>query len=270
MSISRRKLFGKLNSTLFKGLESAATYCKLRGNPYIELVHWLHQLWQLNDSDIHRIAAHFGLHKETLESDMLAALMALPSGAGSISDFSHHIEHVIERAWIEASLSQSDTKIRSAWLLSAMTDTNELRRVLYGISNEFKKIDFVKIKSEIPLIIADSSEKSEKAHDQLGLIDAEPGEASAAISTAQTGKKSALETYCSDLTKLARENKIDPVIGRSQEIQTIIDILLRRRQNNPLLTGEAGVGKTAVIEGLALAIVSGKCLRVCTMFDCLA
>lgn len=258
MSISRRKLFGKLNSTLFKGLESAATYCKLRGNPYIELVHWLHQLWQVNNSDMHLIAAHFGLHKETLESDMLAAIMALPSGAGSISDFSHHIEHVIERSWIEASLSQSDTQIRSAWLICAITDSNELRRVLYGISHEFKKIDFAKIKSELSLIIKDSAESDEKAHDQLGMVDAEPGEASDAISATHTKKKSALETYCTDLTKLARENKIDPVIGRSQEIQTIIDILLRRRQNNPLLTGEAGVGKTAVIEGLALAIVSGQ------------
>jgi type VI secretion system protein VasG len=255
MSIPRRKLFGKLNITLFKGLESAAAYCKLRGNPYIELVHWLYQIWQLNDSDMHRIAKHFGLHRETLESDILAAILTLPSGAGSISDFSHHIEHAIERSWIEASLSKSDNQVRSAWLLCAIMDTSELRRVLYGISKEFKKIDFEKISTEIHHIISESPENNDQAQDQAGMTDSEPGEASQAFE-GNSVNKSALDAYSSDLTKLARDNKIDPVIGRFQEIRSIVDILLRRRQNNPLLTGEAGVGKTAVIEGLALAIVN--------------
>jgi ATPases with chaperone activity, ATP-binding subunit len=109
MTITRHALFGKLGSTLFKSVESATTLCKLRGNPYVELVHWLHQILQLSDSDLHRILRHCEIDLGSLERDMTRALAALPAGASSISDLSHHIETAIERAWVIATLGFSDT-----------------------------------------------------------------------------------------------------------------------------------------------------------------
>lgn len=257
MNIPRRALFGKLNAQLFRAIESATAFAKLRGNPYVEMVHWLHQLWQLPGGDLHRIASHYGLDSAQVEKDLTVALLQLPSGASGIHDFSHQIESAIERAWVFASLSIGDKSIRGAWLLAGMVQTPELRRVLLGISASFQRIAPLQVAEEFPLIIAGSSEAAEVAHEASGLPDAIPGEASAALEPKQDSQ-SALAKYCTDLTAQAREARIDPVIGREHEIRTMVDILLRRRQNNPLLTGEAGVGKTAVVEGLALAIATKK------------
>ncbi len=257
MNIPRRALFGKLNTDLFRAIESATAFAKLRGNPYVEMVHWLHQLWQAPGNDFHRIAAHYGMDTAQVEKDLTIALAQLPSGASGINDFSHLIESTIERAWVFASLSMGDKSIRGAWLLASMVQTSELRRVLLGISASFQKIPALQVAEEFPLIIAASRESSDVAYEASGLTEALPGEASGAIEAAQD-TKSALAKYCADLTAQAREGRMDPVIGREHEIRTMVDILLRRRQNNPLLTGEAGVGKTAVVEGLALAIAAKK------------
>ncbi|MQR02111.1 type VI secretion system ATPase TssH [Glaciimonas soli] len=256
MAVTRHILFGKLNPTLFKGIESATAFCKLRGNPYIELAHWFNQLAQLPDTDFQRIARHFEIKPEVLDRELALALNALPTGASSISDFSHHIEAAIERAWIVATLSAGDQSIRGAWLIAALLETPELRRVFLGVLPSFAKVPTQGLLELLPAIINGSPESDEVAHDGSGLTVAVPGEASNAL-TAQNGSKSPLTQYCSDLTEQARAGKIDPVIGRDHEIRTMIDILLRRRQNNPLLAGEAGVGKTAVVEGLALAIAQG-------------
>jgi len=257
MDVSRQALFGKLNITLFKSIESATAYCKLRGNPYVELVHWLHQVLQLADSDLHRIARHYDLDLGELERDMARALAMLPPGASSISDFSHHIELSIERAWLYATLLFGEHRVRGAWWVAAMIKTPELRRVLIGISAQFSKLRPDELFDILPTIVAESPEKHVAAHDGTDFAPATPGEASNAMPEAISAR-SALARYCDDLTQQAREGHIDPVIGRDHEIRTMIDILLRRRQNNPLLTGEAGVGKTAVVEGLAVAIARGN------------
>ncbi|MDF0604571.1 type VI secretion system ATPase TssH [Neisseriaceae bacterium TC5R-5] len=256
MALSRQALFGKLNGTLFKSIESATTFCKLRGNPYVELVHWLHQLSQSGDSDLKRIIRHFNVDVEQWERDLTKALEQLPVGASSISDFSHYIELAIERAWIHATLEFADHKVRSSHLLLALLSTPELRRVTLGISSVLQNIPVEQLVDLLPAICQGSVEAGEAAYDGTELGAALPGEASGAI--AETNGKSGLARYCSDLTRLARDGKLDPVLGREHEIRTMVDILLRRRQNNPLLTGEAGVGKTAVVEGLALAIVNGE------------
>ncbi|WP_211466242.1 type VI secretion system ATPase TssH [Collimonas silvisoli] len=253
MSLSRHILFGKLDTTLFKAIESATAFCKLRGNPYVELVHWLNQLHQLADGDWQRVLRHFQIDTATLDRDLASALASLPAGATSISDFSHHIEAAIERAWIVASLLAGDHRIRGAWLLLALMETSDLRRVLLSISPVFANIPLQGLSDLLPSIVLESPERHELSHDGSGLPGAAPGEASNAIAAPGTDKSS-LSQYCTDLTEHARSGRIDPVIGREHEIRTMVDILLRRRQNNPLLTGEAGVGKTAVVEGLALAI----------------
>lgn len=260
MNIARRALFGKLNLTLFRAMESATAFCKLRGNPYVELIHWLHQLWQQPDNDLRRIVRHYQLDVAKLERDLAIALQALPAGASSISDFSYHIENAVERAWVLASLGYRDVKIRGAWLLAALLGNQELRRVLLGISGEFQKIALDSLDEPLMLAVRDSSEENDAAQDGSGLTAAMPGQASGALPDAASdgAKVSALNKYCQDLTARASEAQLDPVVGREREIRTMMDILLRRRQNNPLLTGEAGVGKTAVVEGLALAIAEGK------------
>ncbi|WP_153102338.1 type VI secretion system ATPase TssH [Paraburkholderia hayleyella] len=256
MTISRQTLFGKLGVELYRGIESATSFCKLRGNPFVELVHWLHQLLQQPDGDLQRIVRHAGIDYHTLERDFARALAALPAGASSISDFSWHIEAAIERAWVLATLEFGDQRVRGAWLIAALVSTPDLRRVLLAMSPAFSKIPLETLSDILPAWINGSPEANEGSYDHSALAPVIPGEASGAMPLAEKG--SALNQYCTDLTARARAGEIDPVIGRELEIRTMIDVLLRRRQNNPLLTGEAGVGKTAVVEGLARAIASGN------------
>jgi type VI secretion system protein VasG len=258
MDISRQSLFGKLNTTLFRSIESATSFCKLRGNPYVELVHWIHQLMQLNDGDVMRVIRHFDVDLAQIEQDISRNLLLLPAGASSISDFSHHIDQVIERAWVQATLTFKDYKIRGAWLLAALIMTPELRRVLVGISAAFAKIPQEGLATLLPELVSESPESQDGPYDNSSYTPAIPGEASQSFIVDGQDSKSALARYCTDLTEQAKQGRIDPVIGREHEIRTMIDILLRRRQNNPLLTGEAGVGKTAVVEGFALAIAQGE------------
>ncbi|MDY7801522.1 type VI secretion system ATPase TssH [Burkholderia stagnalis] len=255
MSISRQTLFGKLDATLFRSIESATVLCKLRGNPYVELVHWLHQLLRLPDGDLHRIIRGAGIDRDALERDTARALAALPAGASSISDFSHHVDTAIERAWVLATLSFGDSRIRGAWLIAALAATPELRRLMTSISPAFATLPVDGLDATLRAWISGSPETDEGAYDGGGLAPALPGDAS--DSMPGTTNRPTLEQYCVDLTERARQGAIDPVIGRALDIRTMIDVLMRRRQNNPLLTGEAGVGKTAVVEGLALAIAAG-------------
>ncbi|MCA8274616.1 type VI secretion system ATPase TssH [Burkholderia sp. AU30280] len=256
MTISRQALFGKLGVQLYRGIESATNFCKLRGNPFVELIHWLHQLLQQPDGDLHRIVRHADIDRDALERDFAQVLAALPAGASSISDFSWHIETAIERAWVLATLEYDDGRVRGGWLIAALVSTPDLRRVLLSISPAFGKIPVDALDDVLPAWIAGSPEAADAPYDHSDLSPATPGEASGALPGAQ--RNGSLEQYCTDLTGRARAGEIDPVVGRELEIRTMIDVLLRRRQNNPLLTGEAGVGKTAVVEGLARAIASGN------------
>ena len=252
MSISRHILFGKLGVRLFKAIEAATAVCKLRGNPYIELVHWIDQLQRLSDGDWSRMSRHFGI-SERLDRDIAAALHGLPAGATAISDFSPHIESAIERAWVLTSLVAGERRIRGGWLMAALIETPDLRRVLLHISPAFAEIPVQDFMASLPAILDGSPESDELSHDGSGLPPALPGQASASFASPPCGAD-ALAQSCTDLTARARQGEIDPVIGREHALRGIIDVLLRRRQNNPLLTGDAGVGKTAVVEGLALAI----------------
>ena len=256
--ISRTALFGKLNPLLYKGVEGAAVFCKLRGNPYVELVHWLHQLLQNNDSDLHRIIRHYQLDAARLAADMVKALDRLPGGATAINDLSDHLQNAVERGWVYATLMFNQNQVRGATLLLGILKTPSLRTVLYAMSKEFQAIDPEKFSNELAQVVAGSPEDQQVATDGSGLdASGGPGEVSGAMAPAQLGKQEALRKFAVDLTERARNGEIDPITGRDDEIRQIIDILMRRRQNNPLLTGEAGVGKTAVVEGFAVRIASG-------------
>ena len=257
--ISRTALFGKLNNLAYKGIESATVFCKMRGNPYVELVHWLHQILQSQDSDLHRIIKKFELNPSHLARDFTEVLDRLPTGASSISDLSAHVEQTVEQGWLYASLMFDSSQVRTGHLMVGVVKTNDLRNNLYAISSQFKKINTDTLVDEFNAIVSGSPEDALQAHDGSKLAGAAaPGEASGAMPPAQMGKQQALQQFSVDLTESARQGELDPIVGRDDEIRQIIDILMRRRQNNPILTGEAGVGKTAVVEGFALRIAAGE------------
>ena len=254
--IGRAALFGKLNKVAYKAVESATVFCKMRGNPHVELVHWVHQILQLQDSDLHRIIKAFDLNPTTLVQDLTDALDSLPRGSTSISDLSAHLEEAVERAWVYGSLLFSDFQVRTGYLFVGMIKTRSLQNVLTGISSEFAKIKYDRLTEEFNEITSGSPEEGLAPADNSS-AKAVPGEASAAMSPPQMGKGEALSQFTVDMTAQARNGEMDPIVGRDEEVRQITDILMRRRQNNPILTGEAGVGKTAVVEGFAQRIAAG-------------
>ncbi|GGY36899.1 type VI secretion system ATPase TssH [Pseudoduganella albidiflava] len=251
--ISRVALFGKLDSLAYKAIESATVLCKLRGNPYVELEHWLLQILQAQDSDLQRIARHFDMNPSRLAADITAALDRLPRGSTSISDLSTHIENAVERAWVYGTLMFGETQVRTGHLVVGMLKTPSLRNTLVAISPQFERVKLDTLTEEFAKILAGSPEAVAPVAD----AHAAPGRPGGAMAPAQLGKQEALKRFAVDLTARARNGELDPVTGRDEEVRQIIDILMRRRQNNPILTGEAGVGKTAVVEGFAARIAGG-------------
>ncbi len=256
-NFSNEAVFGKLNKIAYRGIESATVFCKLRGNPEVELVHWIHQLLQLQDSDLHRILRHFECDAARIAEGVTNTLETLSRGASSV-DLSDSVCIAAERGWVYASLRFGEAQVRTGYLLVGILNTRELKNALLRISKEFEKIKLEALTDNFDKIVSGSPEDHLNPTDGFKLGGAgAPGEASGAIPSAQMGKQEALKQFTVDLTEQAREGKIDPIVGRDNEIRQVVDILMRRRQNNPILTGEAGVGKTAVVEGFALRIAQG-------------
>ncbi|MFK7997911.1 MAG: type VI secretion system ATPase TssH, partial [Granulosicoccus sp.] len=256
--ISRSNLFGKLNEIGYKSVESATKVCKLRGNPYVELVHWIDQICNQQDSDFHHILRHFDIDASVVSRDITNNLEMLRTGASAISDFSEDISNAVERGWVYSTLLFGDSSVRTGHLMVGILKTTALRNRLTGISKQFDRVKLEQLIDDFSDIISGSPE------DQMGSKDgysigggAVPGEASGAMAPAQMGKQEALTLYCQNMTEAASKEGMDPIVGRDEEIRQMVDILMRRRQNNPILTGEAGVGKTAVVEGFAQRIARG-------------
>ena len=248
--ISRSALFGRLNPTALKAIESATGFCKMRGNPYVEMVHWLHLLLQDAQNDLAAIRNTFGIDDTQLARDTVAALDALPRGASAISDFSPQIEEAIEKGWLYASLQFGASKVRTGHLLYGMLKTKTLSNALDNISLEFRKVDANRLASDFEGITKSSTEQTQVAGSDAGSAGGDTG-------AGPMGEGGALAQFSTDLTQQARDGKIESIVGRDAEVRQIVDILLRRRQNNPILVGEAGVGKTAVIEGFAKRLAEG-------------
>jgi type VI secretion system protein VasG len=253
IELRRDKLFGKLNQIAYQTMEGATLFCKMRGNPYVELVHWIHQLFEHPGSDFRRLAEAFELDPARLSADLTRALDQLPRGSTSVQDLSPQLDRVVERAWTYASLMFNETRVRSGHVLLAALTTPELALQVRGISRQFERISADELARRFESVLANGAESKlvvSAASEQTG--------ATVADSDAPSTLFPTLRLYAVDLTERARKGELDPVIGREQEIRRVVDILLRRRQNNPILTGEAGVGKTAVVEGLALRIARGE------------
>jgi type VI secretion system protein VasG len=255
--ISRVALFGKLNPVAYKAIEGATVFCKLRGNPYVELVHWLVQLLESSESDLQAIVRHYALDQAQLARDVTKALDQLPRGSTAISDFSPQIELGIQQAWVYATLKYGDAQVRSGYLLVGLLSTTNLRNALLAISRQFDKIKADDLAENLPTVCAKTGESGLGAQDGTGVGSGDVGGETGTMAPAAMGKQEALKKYCVDLTARALEGKMDPITGRDDEIRQIVDILMRRRQNNPILTGEAGVGKTAVVEGFAQRLARG-------------
>jgi type VI secretion system protein VasG len=251
--ISRTASFGKLNAMTYKAIEGATVFCKMRGNPLVELQHWLTQILNAPDSDLHRLIRHYELDTAAIARDLTQSLDRLPRGASSISDISSFIDSAVERGWIYGTLMFGEFQVRSGHLLVGLLKTASLRGALLGISKQFDRIPVDDLCSKFASLLKDSPENNQAASES-GAV---PGEASDAIAPAAMGKQEALKRFTTDLTEQARGGKMDPIVGRDDEIRQVVDILMRRRQNNPILVGEAGVGKTAVVEGFAQRIARG-------------
>jgi type VI secretion system protein VasG len=249
--ISRASLFGRLNPTALKAIETATAFCKMRGNPYVEFVHWIHVLLQDPNNDVAGIRRAFKLDDTKLARDVVQALDALPRGASAISDFSPSVEEAAEKGWLFASLQFSGNRVRTGHLIYGALKTPTLKNALLAISSEFRKIEVDKISSDFDAITQGSTEVGSASTEVFD------GGGSGDPSTGMPQGGDALAKYSIDLTERARTGKIDKIVGRDQEIRQLIDILLRRRQNNPILVGEAGVGKTAVVEGFARRLADG-------------
>jgi type VI secretion system protein VasG len=258
--ISREALFGKLNPIAYQSIEGATVFCKMRGNPYVELVHWLAQLVQTPGNDLDAIVRHYQLEASTLARDITAALDRLPRGSTAIIDFAEQIEDSVKNGWLYGTLLFGQAQVRTGFLVVGMLKTRHLHNALVSISRQFERIREDDLVDRFDAICGATKEATLGATDGSGLqagAGGDPGAENAAMAPAAMGKQEALRKFCVDLTERARAGKMDPVSGRDEEIRQIVDILMRRRQNNPILTGEAGVGKTAVVEGFAQRLARG-------------
>ncbi len=257
--IKRTTLFGKLNSLAFKAADSAVTFCKMRGNPTFETVHWLHAIVQQPDLDLPILLRHYGVDFSRLAAGFTAALDRLPRGAGGrIEGFSSQFDAVVKEAWMLATLRYEEFQVRTGHVLLAMLGRAEFRSVLTGISAEFTKVGLDDLTENFLKLASGSAEQNLASKDGAAPVAGTGGEEGRETANALPGgKMEALDKYAVDLTEKARKGELDPVTGRDDEIRQIVDILMRRRQNNPILTGEAGVGKTAVVEGFALRVAAG-------------
>jgi type VI secretion system protein VasG len=265
--INLEAVAGKLNRIGYEALFKALRQAKGAGNRNVELAHWLVHVLQGERTDLVLTADHFGLDRNRLLTDINGAISGFRKNETEMPAVSNTVMDLLDRGWHYATLFFGETQIRTGHVLVGAMQSRDLDRALKGISSEFNKISADVLTSEYRKIWATSEEETLRPMDGSGL-------GSAAVSEQQIGGAKGttpLDRFSQDLTAKARSGEMDPILGRDDEIRQLIDVLMRRRQNNPILTGEAGVGKTAVVEGFAQRIASGevppplKNVRLCAL-----
>jgi type VI secretion system protein VasG len=250
MAVNLRALIGKLNSTSRNALEGAAGLCLSRTHYDVEIEHFLMKLLDATGSDFAFIAKHFGVDKSRLSAELTRSLDKLKSGNARTPALSPSVLKMLREAWTLGSLEYGATSIRSGFTILAMATADDLSRMVRDVSKEFQKIDPEALRKDFASIVSQSEEEAETA--TAGAPETAEGR------QAKPGSRTPfLDQYAVNLTENARRGKIDPVLARDFEIRQVVDILTRRRQNNPILVGEAGVGKTAIAEGFALRVAHG-------------
>ena len=249
MATNLRAVIGKLNPTSRNALEGAAGLCLSRTHYDVEVEHFLMKLLDSSGADFALIARHFEIDKSRLAAELTRSLDKLKSGNARTPAISPSVLKMLKEAWIVGSLDYGSDTVRTGYCVLALASVEELARIVNDVSKEFRKINADALRKDFATIVAGSEEETEQA----------PAAAAGAPEGQKKtgGKTPNLDQYTVNLTENARKGKIDPVLGRDFEIRQVVDILTRRRQNNPILVGEAGVGKTAVVEGFALRIAAG-------------
>ena len=250
MSNNLKTLIAKLNHTARTAATRAANICMGLGQYEVDIEHLFLALLEQEHSDVAVAARRSDISITALETDLRREIGSFKTGSARTPVFSRHLPLLFEHAWLIASLGAAQpAAIRSRHLLLALLTEPELSQLAYRGSKLFARFSVEQLKHHPDKLTAGSTEEAGAAPQQPDA----PGDAVASLAS----QTPALDQFTTDLTQLARDGKLDPVIGRENEIRQAVDILLRRRQNNPILTGEAGVGKTAVVEGLALRIAAG-------------
>ena len=246
MNVDPRALVGRLNHDTRNALEGAAGLCVSRTHYDVEVEHFLTKLLDDTSNDAAQILKHFGVDRSRLMKDLTESLDSLKTGNPRTPALSPKLVSLLSNAWLVSSLEQKSSQIRTGHTLLALVSDADLRRLATGISREFENVSPEALKEEFGAIISKSSEEEE--------VGDEPDAPGAPGKPTKTPK---LDQYTHNLTERARKGEMDPVLGRDFEVRQVVDILTRRRQNNPILVGEAGVGKTAVVEGFAVRVAQG-------------
>ena len=247
MTVNLRGLIGKLNDNTRSAFEAAAGLCLSRTHYDVEVEHYLMKLLDDGDGDTAAILKHFGVDRTRLASEVTAALDRFKTGNARTPSLSPSITKMLMEGWLIGSVDFGAGEIRTGFTLVALATNDELRRQVLESSREFEKISGESLRNEFDAITDGSSEETRAAPARTAGDAPRPG----------GGKTPNLDQYTVNLTERARKGSIDPVLGRDFEVRQVVDILTRRRQNNPILVGEAGVGKTAVVEGFAMRIAQG-------------
>ncbi|MBI1358641.1 MAG: type VI secretion system ATPase TssH [Acidobacteria bacterium] len=250
MTVNMRALIGRLNDQTRSALEAAAGLCLSRTHYDVEVEHFLMKLLDQSDGDLAPILARFEVNKSRLADELTRSLDTLKTGNARTPAIGPRVVRMLTEAWTIGSIDYGAEKVRSGFAILALAKNEDLRRLMRDISREFTKIDGEALGQEFAGLVSSSSEDVadvyEKSEDSDGGPQRKPG-----------GKTPHLDQYTIDLTAEAESGKMDPVLARDKEIRQTIDILTRRRQNNPIMVGEAGVGKTAVVEGFAQRVAAG-------------
>jgi type VI secretion system protein VasG len=249
VNVNLKSLIDKLNDTCRSTLEAAAGLCLSRTNYNVEIEHWLSKLLEVPGGDLAAILRHCDIDSSRVTSGLMRAMDRLKTGNARPPALSPDVVQLARDAWLLASVEFGDSSIRSGYLLMALLGDDSGTRLLREVSPDFKSLVAETLTAEFPKIVKDSSETQQSGS----------GGAGKSGGDRPVGSKggAALEQYTVDLTELAHSGRLDPVLGRDAEIRQLVDILTRRRQNNPILTGEPGVGKTAVVEGFAQRVAAG-------------
>ena len=254
MNVNLKSLVGRLNDNCRNALEDAAGLCLSRTNYDVEIEHILAKLLEQNDTDLHRICRHYEVNADRLSKDVQTAIDRLKRGNNGTPGLSDRLPKWFQDAWLLASVDFGAARVRSGHLILALLANESLARIARDVSKEFSYVSLESLQKKLPEITADSAEAQDAASLGENYAAESNGES---VASGVPGRTKALDQYTEDLTAKARAGKIDPILGRDFEIRQIVDILTRRRQNNPILTGEAGVGKTAVVEGFARRVAEG-------------
>jgi len=247
-----KSLIGKLNDSTRGALEAAAGLCLARTHYDIEVEHYLTKLLDSTDNDVAAIFKHFEIDTSRFSGELARALDRLKTGNARTPALSPTLMRMLIEAWTLGSIDFNAGQVRTGFTILALATNDELIRLMRDISREFQKIQADALRKDFVAIVGNSSEEAQAS---IAAAAAAPGAPS--VGARPGGKTPNLDQFTINLTEKAKTGKLDPVLGRDLEIRQVVDILMRRRQNNPILTGEAGVGKTAVVEGFALRVAQG-------------